>query len=139
MRRLTAVDDCDRHKDTSPTADRTHQVGDDKQETEDGTAERHGSGDDALRFLIHRTLTVPSHDHLLVLELLGNVARTAAGDLNPGLGEDGAGGGDEGDVDERVDGVEEDFLHGVRGRHVVSDTGDGSELRGILERLNVMK
>ena len=51
MRRLTAVDDRDRHKNTSPTADRTHQVGDDKQETEDGITERRCGGDDALELL----------------------------------------------------------------------------------------
>ena len=76
---------------------------------------------------------------MLLLELLSNITRTTARDFDPGLGEDGTGRDNEGDVDDGVDGVEEDFLHGVRGRHVVSDTGDGSELRGILERLNVMK
>ena len=135
MRKLTAIDDCDRHKNISPTADRTHQVGDDKQETEDGTAERRVGGDDALELLVHRTLTVTGHDHLLVLELLGNIARAAAGDLDPRLGEDGAGGRDERDVDNSVDGVEEDVLHVVRGRHVVCDTRDGGKLRRVLERL----
>jgi hypothetical protein len=38
------------------------------------------------------------HDHLLVLELLGDLARTGTGDLDPGLGEDGAGRHDERDV-----------------------------------------
>ena len=53
----------------------THQVGGDRQETEDGAAERRRSGDDALRFLVHRTLTVPSYEHLLVLELPRDVIR----------------------------------------------------------------
>ena len=76
---------------------------------------------------------------MLLLELLSNITGTTARDFDPGLGEDGAGRDDEGDVDDGMDGVEEDFLHGVRGRHVVSDTRNGSELRGILERLNVMR
>ena len=62
MRRLTAVDDRDRHENTSPTADRTHQVGDDRQETEDCTTERRRGGDDALELLVHRAFTVTSHD-----------------------------------------------------------------------------
>ena len=77
--------------------------------------------------------------HLLVLELLGNVTGTAARNLNPSLGEDRARGHRERDVDERVYGVDESLAERVRGRHVVSDTRNGSELRGILERLNVMK
>ena len=88
MRRLTAVDDRDRHENTSPTADRTHQVGDNKQETEDGITERRCGGDDALELLVHRTLTVPSHDHLLVLEPLRDAARARAGHLNPRLRKD---------------------------------------------------
>ena len=34
-----------------------------------------------------------------------------------------------------MDGVEKDLLDIVRRRHVVSDTGDGLELRRVLERL----
>ena len=52
---------------------------------------------------------------MLLLELLSNIARTTARDFDPGLGKDGAGRDDEGNVDDGVDGVEEDFLHGVRG------------------------
>ena len=53
----------------------THQVGGDRQETEDGTAERRRGGDNALELLVHRTLTMSSHDHLLVLELFRDIAR----------------------------------------------------------------
>ena len=73
--------------------------------------------------------------HLLVLELLRDVARAAARDLDPRLGEDGAGGDGERDVDERVHGVEEGGLERVRGRHVVRDTGYGLELWRALDRL----
>ena len=114
MRRLTAVDDRDRHKNTSPTADRTHQVGDDRQETEDGTAERRRGGDDALELLVHGLLAVAGHDEALVLELLGDVARAGAGDLDPGLGEDCAGNEHVDDEDGGLQGVGESLSDAER-------------------------
>jgi hypothetical protein len=51
---------------------------------------------------------------LLILKLLGNIARTAARDLNPSLGEEGTG-------------AEDGFFESLRGRHVVGDSADGSE------------
>ena len=54
------------------------------------------------------------HNHLLILELLGNFARARARDLNPGLGEDGTGADNEGNVDDGVDGGKEDGLDGVK-------------------------
>lgn len=45
--------------------------------------------------------------HLLVLQLLGDVTRTAARDFDPGLGEDGTCAQHEGNVDYSVDGIKE--------------------------------
>ena len=75
------------------------------------------------------------HDETLVLELLGNVTGSGAGNLNPGLGEEGAGNEHEGDVDSGVNGVEESLLEVQRGRHVVGDTGGSIELGGSLTGL----
>jgi len=127
--RLTAVDDGDSHEDTSSASDSTHQIGNDGQETEDSSTKSSGSRDDALELLVHGTLTVSSHNHLLFLELLGNVPGAASGNFNPGLGEQRTGGQREGDVDERVDWVEEGRGQSVGGRHVIGDATDGAELR----------
>lgn len=68
------------------------------------------------------------HDEALVLELLGNVTGSGAGNLNPGLGEEGAGNKHESDIDSSVDGVEESLLEVERRGHVVSNTGGGVKL-----------
>ena len=72
------------------------------------------------------------HDQTLVLELLGNVARAGAGDLDPGLGEDGTSSEHVGDVDERVDGVNQSILHVQRWGHVVDKARNGGQLAGPL-------
>ena len=69
------------------------------------------------------------HDHLLLLELFGNVSGATSGNFNPGFGEQRAGGQSEGDVDEGVNGVEEGGGQSVRRRHVIGDTTDGAKLR----------
>lgn len=73
-----------------------------------------------------------SHDQTLVLELLGNVARAGAGNLDPGLGEDGTGSEHVGDVDEGVNRVDQSILHVQWWRHVVDKTRDGGQLAGSL-------
>lgn len=67
--------------------------------------------------------------------MLGNVTRSGARNLNPGLGEKSASNEHEGNVDSGVDRVQESFLEVERRRHVVSDTGGGVELSGSLARL----
>lgn len=69
-----------------------------------------------------------SHDESLVLELLGDVSWAGAGNLNPGLREDGAGDEHVGDVDSGVDGVEERLSEVQWRRHVVCDTRGSEEL-----------
>lgn len=75
------------------------------------------------------------HDETLVLELLSNVARSGARNLNPGLGEKSAGREHESDVDGGVNGVEESLAEVQRRRHVVGDTGGSVELGRALTRL----
>ena len=68
------------------------------------------------------------HDKTLVLELLGNVTGSRAGNLNPGLGEEGAGHEHERNVDGGVNRVEKSLREVQRGRHVVGNTRRGVEL-----------
>ena len=129
----------DSHENTSTASKSTHQVADNRESTNAGTTEGGGSRDDALELTVHALVTVTGHNHTLLLELLGDITRAGARNLDPGLGEDGAGGEHEGDVDDGVDGVEERGLDGVRRGHVVRDTGDGRKLRRVLERLRVAR
>jgi len=78
---------------------------------------------------------VTSNNHLLVLELAGDIARAGAGNLNPGLAEEGADRDDEEDVDGGVDRVKEGQLEGARWAHVVDNTGRSVHLGCLVERL----
>lgn len=69
-----------------------------------------------------------SHDETLVLELLGDITRAGAGNLDPSLGEESAGTEHVDNVGSGVDGVEESLTEVERGRHVVDETGNGVEL-----------
>ena len=122
-------------EDTSSAAKGTKEVGGDGETTNAGTTEGGSGGDDTLELLVHALLTVTRHDQTLVLELLGNIARSGAGNLNPGLGEESAGNEHEGDVDSGVDGVEESLLEVQRGGHIVGNTRRGEKLGRALTRL----
>ena len=75
------------------------------------------------------------HHHLLILQLLGNVAWARARDFNPSLREKSTCGEHKGDVDGGVDRIENGFLDGVRRRHVVGHSRGSAKLRRILQRL----
>lgn len=132
-----AINDGDGHQDTGTASKGTHQVRRDREDTEDGTTEGGSGRDDAFEFLVHGLLTVTGHDHLLLLELLGDVSWTGTRNFDPGLGKEGAGGKHESDVDDGVDGVEESGLDRRRGRHVVGDSRDGMQLARVLDRLRI--
>lgn len=74
------------------------------------------------------------HNHVLVLELLGDIAGGGARDLDPSLGQESAGSQHEGDVDDGVDGVQEGLSDAVGGRHVVGESTGGDHLVGALVR-----
>ena len=57
-----------------------------------------------------------SHNETLFLELLGNIAGRGAGDLDPGLGEDGAGDKHVYDEDSGLERVRERLGDAERGR-----------------------
>lgn len=75
---------------------------------------------------------MPSHDHLLFLQLFGNVPGTTSGNLNPGLGEEGAGRQSEDDVYEHMDGVEEGSGQSMGRGHVIGNASDCTKLRRII-------
>lgn len=128
-----AVDDGDSKKSTSSRAKGSHQVTEDREGTNASTTERGSSRNDALKLLVHALVTVTGHNETLVLELLGDIAGAGAGNLNPGLGEQGASTEHVNDVGDGVDGVEESVLEVQRRGHVVDETRDGMELsRAIL-------
>lgn len=69
----------------------------------------------------------------LVLELAGDVLGRRAGNLDPGLGEEGASSEDKDEVDDGVDGVSEGIEKVAGRRDIVSkaSNGDGLGLRSI--------
>lgn len=115
-------------EDTSAAAKGAEQVGGDGEGTNAGTAKGSSSRNDPLELLVHALLTVAGHHKTLILELLGDIARGRARDLNPGLGEQGAGDQHECDVHSRVNGVKESLLEVEGRRHVVSDTRSSVKL-----------
>ena len=92
-----SVDNGDGQEDTGSTAQSSEKIAADGESTDASTAESGSGGDHPLEFLVHGLLAVTGHDKTLLLELLGNVTWGRTRDLDPGLGEDGAG-------DEHVDG-----------------------------------
>ena len=62
QKRLTAINNSNRHQNTRATSNRTGQVSGDGEKAEDGTAERGRGGDDALELLVEAALTVAGHD-----------------------------------------------------------------------------
>ena len=129
------VDDGDGEKDTGTAAKGTDEIGTDRERADGGTTKGGSGGNDALELLVHAGVAVAGHDHLVVLELLGDLPGARARDLDPGLGEESAGGEGESNVDGSVDGVAKDLLEVVRGRHVVGDTSDGVKLGAALHGL----
>jgi hypothetical protein len=85
-----SVDDGDGQKNTGTAAQCAEKIATNGQSTNAGTTESGGRGDDALELLVHGLLAVTGHDETLLLELLSDIARRGAGDLDPGLREDSA-------------------------------------------------
>ncbi|CAG1994388.1 unnamed protein product [Fusarium graminearum] len=107
----------------------TEKVAGDREGTNASTTESGGSRNDALELLVHGLVTVTGHNETLVLELLGNITRAGAGNLDPSLGEESTSTEHVDDVGTHVDGVEKGVLHALGRRHVVDETGSSVELR----------
>eukprot|EP00618_Florenciella_parvula_P001379 CAMPEP_0119541236 /NCGR_PEP_ID=MMETSP1344-20130328/52833_1 /TAXON_ID=236787 /ORGANISM="Florenciella parvula, Strain CCMP2471" /LENGTH=535 /DNA_ID=CAMNT_0007585181 /DNA_START=198 /DNA_END=1803 /DNA_ORIENTATION=- len=119
---VVLVDDGHRQKNARTRTDRTEEVGHDGERADAHAAEGRGGGDVPVEHGDHGHVAVALHDHLLVAQLLGHVARRRARDLDPGLGEERARGEHEDNVDDRVDRVTDDLAEGVWRRDVVRQT-----------------
>lgn len=70
-------------------------------------------------------------DHLLITELLGNIRGAGARDIDPSLGEQGASSQDEGQVEDGVEGIQQNLLQRARRRNVVSQSTNGDCLTSV--------
>jgi hypothetical protein len=123
------------HENTSTTAESAHQITDNRESTNAGTTESGGGRDNALELTVHALVAVTGHNHALLLELLGNITRAGAGNLNPGLGEGSACDEHVGGEDSGVDGVEKSIGKVERRAHVVDETAGGKNLGAALASL----
>jgi len=71
---------------------------------------------------------VSLHDHLVVTELLGNITSRGSRNLNPGLTEESTGSQDEGQVEDGMERIVNDFRKGCGRRNVVGDSSNGDLL-----------
>lgn len=67
------VDDGDGEKDTSSRSDGSHEVSGDGKSSDAESSESGGSWDVSVQLVDHRLLTMSAHNHLLLLELLGDI------------------------------------------------------------------
>lgn len=119
----------DSKESTGTGTESAQKVTGDGERTNAGTTKGGGSRDDALELLVHGLITVASHDETLILELLGNITRAGARNLDPCLGEESTSTEHVDDVGAHVDRVEKSLLHVLGRRHVVDETGGSVELR----------
>ena len=80
----------DSHENTSTRSKSADKVARNGESTNASTTKGSSSRNNTLELTVHALITVTSHNQTLLLELLGNIARARAGDLNPGLGESSA-------------------------------------------------
>jgi hypothetical protein len=125
----------DSHENTGTAAQSAHQIADNRKSTDARATEGGSSGDNALELTVHALVTVTGHNHTLLLELLGNVARAGARDFDPGLGESGACNEHVGSEDSGVDGVEKSIGKVERRAHVVDKTAGRENLSAALASL----
>ena len=129
------IDLRDGHENTGTAAESAHQIADNRESTNAGTTEGGSGGNNALELTVHALVTVTGHNHALLLELLGNVARAGARDFDPGLGEGGACNEHVGSEDGGVDGVEKSIGKVERRAHVVDKTAGRENLSAALASL----
>ena len=79
------------------------------------------------------------HNHLLIAELLSDVARSGARDVDPEARHPAANGKDEGDVEDGVERINPEIGKRARGGHVVGETTDGDGLAGVVDLLPLAK
>jgi len=125
----------DSHKNTGTASKSTHQVADNRKSTDAGATEGGSSRNNTLELTVHALVTVTGHDHTLLLELLGDVTRAGARNLNPGLGESGACNKHVGGEDGGVNRVEKSIGKVEWRAHVVDETTGREHLGAALTSL----
>jgi hypothetical protein len=115
-------------QNTSSGSDGAHQIGSNGKGSNAQATEGSGSGDVTVEGLSGALVTVTANDHLLVLELLGNILRAGARNIDPGLGEQGARSQDEGDVENSVERIREHITETAWGGDVVRNSSDRDQL-----------
>ncbi|KAF8370607.1 hypothetical protein PRIPAC_77036 [Pristionchus pacificus] len=84
----------------------------------------------AAALMDHRLLTMSSHDHSLLLQLLSDVLGRRARHIDPRLREEGARSEHEDNVDDAVKRVFEHVSKRLRGRQIVADSSSGEAAVG---------
>jgi len=132
---VVLVDDRDGEEDTSTRADGAHEICDDGEGTDAHTTESGGGGDVLVEDRDDGFFTVALHDHLLVAQLLGDVTRGGARDVNPHAGQRTAKAEHERDVEDGVKRINPQIAQAAGRRHVVGQTADGDGLTRVVDLL----
>lgn len=129
------VDGGNGKEDTSTRTDGTHEVSSDGESSNAKTSEGSGGGNVALEDLEGRLITVTLDDHVLLSELTSNILGGGTRDIDPGLGEEGARGKDEDDIDEGVQRISSNLAERGRRRNVVGNTTNRDGLSLVVRML----
>jgi len=117
-------DDSDGEEDTSTRTDGSHEISDDSESTDAHTTESGGNWDVTVEDSDDRFVAETLDDHVRVSELLGDILGGGTGDLNPGLGEEGAGSQDESQVEDGMEGIIGDLSQTSGRGNIVCKTSD---------------
>mmetsp|Transcript_22696 Transcript_22696/g.63031 ORF Transcript_22696/g.63031 Transcript_22696/m.63031 type:complete len:261 (-) Transcript_22696:871-1653(-) len=130
IRLKVLVDDRDGHQNAGARSNSAQEIGHNGQGSDAHPSECSGCRNVAVELLLQRLgiVTVTPEEHLLLFQLLGNIVRRGARHLDPDLGEEGAGGEHEDNVENTVQGVCHSLSDGAWRRHVVDQAADRNHL-----------
>lgn len=97
----------DSHENTGTRTKSAYKVACDREGTDAGTTKGRGGRNNTLELTVHALVTVTGHNETLLLELLSNISRAGARNLDPCLGKSGASKKHVSDEHSGVDGIEE--------------------------------
>ena len=106
-------DDRHRQEDSRAGSNGTHEIGNNGKGPNAHASKRGGGGNVAVEHVNERRITVSLHDHLIVAELFGHIARGRPRHFNPGLAEQSARGQNEDQVKDGVERIVDNFGHGL--------------------------
>jgi len=112
-------DDGDSQQNTRTRTDGTHKVGHDGQRTDTHATESSGDRDVTFQDDNQRLITETLHDHTLIPELFGHIFGRRTRDFNPRLGEEGTGRQDKREIEQRMNGIGQDFRQRGGRRHII--------------------